>query len=91
MVRDRGLHEAIMNAESKVLLGRIDQTLRQSAQLKWHEFQVDSAEGHITVRGAVPSFYHKQVAQELIRRIEGVTRVENQLKVHWKATAAEIA
>lgn len=43
------------------------------------EFQRES--GVLYLRGAVPSYYLKQIAQETARDLEGVLRVDNQIKV----------
>lgn len=37
--------------------------------------------GLITIQGTVSSYYHKQLAQEIVRRVEGVCRIDNQLSV----------
>jgi len=37
--------------------------------------------GEVVLTGHVPSYYIKQVAQELIRTIDGVQRIHNQLIV----------
>ena len=41
----------------------------------------DFHEGVLTLRGRVSSFYLKQVAQTLIRRVDGVGEVNNRLDV----------
>lgn len=38
-------------------------------------------EGVLRLRGQLPSFHHKQMAQELVQRIEGVERVQNEIEV----------
>lgn len=38
-------------------------------------------EGLLLLRGRVSSYYHKQVAQEAVRRLEAVERVVNQIEV----------
>ena len=38
-------------------------------------------EGLLLLRGRVSSYYHKQVAQEAVRRLEDVDRVVNQIEV----------
>jgi osmotically-inducible protein OsmY len=45
--------------------------------------QVEATEGVVRISGAVRSFFHKQMAQELIRRVDGVQRIENCLQVQW--------
>ncbi|MDV6031430.1 MAG: BON domain-containing protein [Phycisphaera sp. RhM] len=37
--------------------------------------------GVLLIRGAVTSFYYKQMAQELVRCVDGVERIVNELKV----------
>ncbi len=50
-----------------------------SVQRIWCEFQ----QGHLVLRGNVPSFYHKQLAQEAVSDLEGVTQVINDIEVIW--------
>ncbi|HWC88728.1 MAG TPA: BON domain-containing protein [Pirellulales bacterium] len=37
----------------------------------------------MTLQGIVRSFYQKQMAQESLRDVEGVSEIENQLEVQW--------
>jgi len=37
--------------------------------------------GCVTLQGTVGSFYHKQLAQEVIKTVDGVSQIENQLEV----------
>jgi osmotically-inducible protein OsmY len=41
--------------------------------------------GVLVLRGLSESFYKKQVAQEAVKRIDGVTRVVNQIQVVSKS------
>ncbi|MFT7641039.1 MAG: osmotically-inducible protein OsmY [Pirellulaceae bacterium] len=43
------------------------------------EYSTDGDE--VTIDGEVSSFYHAQLAQEIIGKVEGVTRVHNNLRV----------
>jgi hypothetical protein len=43
------------------------------------EFQIET--GVLRLRGSVPSYYLKQLAQELVLDLEGVRRVDNQICV----------
>ncbi|MFP6657459.1 MAG: BON domain-containing protein [Pirellulales bacterium] len=45
--------------------------------------EVSTDEGRVTLHGKVHTFYQKQMAQEIIRRVDGVTEISNQLEVHW--------
>jgi len=41
----------------------------------------DCEQGVLLLRGRVSSFYHKQVAQEAVARVNGVTQVVNDIEV----------
>jgi osmotically-inducible protein OsmY len=45
----------------------------------WCEFQ----EGTLFLRGQVPSFHYKQIAQTAVARLEGVDRIVNDIEVVW--------
>lgn len=41
----------------------------------------------LTLAGLLPSFYHKQLAQEVLRDMEGVDSIENRIEVKGATTA----
>jgi osmotically-inducible protein OsmY len=41
----------------------------------------DCRDGVLVLRGCLPSYYLKQVAQEVVARLEGVRRIDNQIQV----------
>ena len=45
----------------------------------WCEYDV----GRLFLRGQVPTFYHKQLAQEAIAGMAGVVQVVNEIEVVW--------
>jgi len=45
---------------------------------------LSAARGVVILQGEVQSYYEKQLAQEVVRRIGGVERVENQLAVAYE-------
>lgn len=47
------------------------------------ELRFESSEGKITLTGKVSSFYQKQMAQEIVGRLDGVRHIDNQLEVCW--------
>ena len=55
--------------------------LRCSCYLELHLVSCDFHEGVLTLRGRVPSFYLKQIAQTLILNLNGVGAVNNRLEV----------
>jgi hypothetical protein len=45
------------------------------------EFEFERHGDVLTIRGCVPSFYLKQVLQGLLKNLEGVERIDNQVDV----------
>ena len=50
-----------------------------TVQRIWCELQ----EGHLILQGQVPTFYHKQLAQEAVAGLNGVKQVVNDIEVVW--------
>ncbi len=50
-----------------------------TTQRLWCEFD----QGRLFLRGQVPSFYFKQLAQEAVMGMEGVRQVVNEIEVVW--------
>jgi osmotically-inducible protein OsmY len=50
-----------------------------AAQRIWCEYR----QGHLFLRGQVPSYYHKQLAQTAVAGLEGVEQVVNEIEVVW--------
>ena len=47
------------------------------------QVRVEAADGRVVLKGSVSSFFQKQMAQEAIRRVDGVERIDNLLEVNW--------
>jgi osmotically-inducible protein OsmY len=45
----------------------------------------DYRDGALVLRGCLPSYYLKQVAQEVVGRLDGVERIDNQIQVRTPA------
>jgi len=67
--------------EKRVVQAEALSRLRESGYHELHFVLCDFHEGVLTLRGRVSSFYLKQVAQEVIRRLEGAEEVNNLLEV----------
>jgi osmotically-inducible protein OsmY len=50
-----------------------------TVQRIWCEYNGDQ----LTLRGQVPSFYHKQLAQVAVAGLDGVGQVVNEIEVLW--------
>jgi len=48
--------------------------------LRW--VSCECHDGVLFLRGCLSSFYHKQLAQEAVARVNGVTQVVNEIEVH---------
>ena len=68
-------------SERQVVQTKAQSRLRESGYHELHPVSCDFHEGVLSLRGQVPSFYLKQVAQTLIHQLEGVEEVNNRLEV----------
>ncbi|MCE9603799.1 MAG: BON domain-containing protein [Planctomycetia bacterium] len=66
------------------LVDRAQSALATSPHLSRRHFKLEARAGKLIVRGTVDSYYQKQMAQEALRKVDGVETIENHLQVHWK-------
>lgn len=59
----------------------IEQHLRHNSYLALSNLSCDDHEGVLVLRGRLPSYFLKQMAQEFVAHIEGVGRIDNQIEV----------
>jgi osmotically-inducible protein OsmY len=66
---------------SKITHTAVGDALSQSsyATLGLVEYEIEG--DHVVLRGEVPSYYLKQMAQAVVQRLAGVGRVDNRLSV----------
>lgn len=64
--------------------GRVQRALQRHPSLTNGKLQCETNDGRVTLRGVVSTYYQKQIAQELLRGVEGVREVVNHLEVNWK-------
>lgn len=60
---------------------RVLTALNQSPYLGRGVLRFETAQGRVTLRGVVPSYFQKQMAQEALRRIDGIDEIANELEV----------
>lgn len=65
------------------LLHEIHGALDNSPYVSTERLQIEASEGQVSLEGTVASYFQKQMAQELILRLDGVDQLENKLKVNW--------
>lgn len=71
---------AAMAAETSVE-AQAEARLRQGSYVALHDLSCNLRDGVLTLRGRVPSYFLKQIAQSLLASLEGVLRINNELEV----------
>ncbi|MEX0793369.1 MAG: BON domain-containing protein [Pirellulaceae bacterium] len=61
----------------------IESALSGSPHLGSRTLRIENEEGRIVLKGTVNSYFQKQMAQEAIRGVRGISEIENQLEVAW--------
>jgi|688.fasta_scaffold1179092_2 osmotically-inducible protein OsmY len=65
------------------LLHRVDRALQSSPHLVGRNLVLETRDGAVLLRGTVDSYFEKQMAQEALRSVEGITEILNQLEVAY--------
>lgn len=55
--------------------------LASNPYLSGRKLRFEAEQGRVTLRGVVRSYFQKQMAQEAVRRLEGVDEIHNELEV----------
>jgi osmotically-inducible protein OsmY len=72
-----------MTATESTLAARIDQAIQTNPYVNGRLLRFETNGGHVVLQGAVKSYFQKQMAQEVIRKVDGVERIDNCLEVLW--------
>jgi osmotically-inducible protein OsmY len=70
-------------ATSASLAERVDSAITTSPYLSRRKLRFETVGGRVILQGVVKTYFQKQMAQEVVRRVEGVERVDNHLEVTW--------
>ena len=65
------------------LADRVTSVLERNPHLPYRNLRCEAAEGRVVLRGVVRSYYQKQMAQEVLKGVDGVHEIENHLEVCW--------
>ena len=65
------------------LLHRVDLAIQKSPHLAGRHLVLETRNGSVVLRGTVDSFFEKQMAQEALRDIDGITEIHNHLEVAY--------
>ncbi len=82
-----------MRGPSQLLIDHISLALERSPHIgcRNHNLRIETEQGHVTLLGVVSSYYQKQMAQEALRRVDGVESIENHLEVNWDTSEGQRA
>jgi osmotically-inducible protein OsmY len=72
-----------MPATDTTLISRIDEAIQTNPHVSGRTLRFETDGNRVVLHGAVASYFQKQMAQEAIRRVEGVEQIENCLEVMW--------
>ena len=70
-------------SEAEAIVAAANERLRNQSHLTVQQIWCEFDEGQLFVRGRVPSFYYKQLAQEAVAGLKGVRQVINDIEVIW--------
>jgi len=62
---------------------QIAKAIVHNPHLDSRRIKVRTSRGRVVLCGSAESFFEKQMAQEALRGIEGITSIENELEVEW--------
>ena len=65
---------------------RVSSAIAAHPHLKQRKLHLEAADGRVVLRGVVNTYYQKQMAQEVVRHVHGVERIDNHLEVDWATT-----
>ena len=72
-----------MPAANLTLASRIDQAIQTSPYVSGHLLRFETDGSRVKLQGSVKSYFQKQMAQEAVRKVDGVEEIENCLEVMW--------
>ena len=65
------------------IITRVRERLRRHSHLRVQRIWCEIDDGRLFLRGQVPSFFYKQLAQEAVQSIAGVGQILNEIEVVW--------
>jgi len=72
---------AMSNNTIICLEDRVQDAIDHNPYLAKKNLRCEASDGHVVLRGKVRSFFQKQMAQESVKRIDGIVSIQNCLEV----------
>ena len=73
--------EPIISQEQPALRELVETALARSSYLTGKNLRIEVHQDDVVLRGVVRSYYQKQLAQESLRKVQGVRFIKNELEV----------
>jgi osmotically-inducible protein OsmY len=70
------------------LIHRLDKALKSHPHLVRQRVYIEREQDRIVLRGTVDSYYHKQMVQETVRKIDGIGAIRNLIEVQSAGTVS---
>lgn len=70
-------------AEPSELHHRVSKALARNPYLNRRRVRAEASNGCVRLEGVVTSYYQKQMAQEMLRSVEGIDAIDNRIEVTW--------
>jgi osmotically-inducible protein OsmY len=77
----RYLSRSAAMSKSDNLFEKVTTAITANPYLNGRTLRFEAEAGKVVLQGRVATFFQKQMAQEALRRIEGVNEIENRLEV----------
>jgi hypothetical protein len=78
-----GLGCSQMPASNSTLASRIDQAIQTNPYVNGRTLRFETDGSRVVLQGSVKSYFQKQMAQEAIRKVDGVEQIDNRVEVLW--------
>jgi osmotically-inducible protein OsmY len=66
-----------------ILDEQVSTAIKHNPYLQSRKLRFETSDGNVRLHGQVGSWYQKQMAQEMLMRMDGIKQVENHLEVCW--------
>ena len=72
-----------MESPFEQLNERLEKAICNNPRFNGRSLRFEAVDGKVILKGKVSTFFEKQLAQESLRGIEGIDRIDNDLEVTW--------
>jgi osmotically-inducible protein OsmY len=80
-LRNREIEQSQASDQRLSVRELAERCLGSNPYLALKNITCEVTQGTLTLRGCLPSYYLKQIAQAAVARIDGVERIDNQIEV----------